>query len=166
MAKFESPEGFYTLGLEYFKICDLERKLYTLSGLALHLGLSFAKFSSFATKNGYSVYTEILKTHILNQAESALYDKNKVTGARFHALQLGMVEKVQVDSKNTNINTTISEAALQSLSNEDLHELLRILGNTVEETPSPPSISETPVDDTKRTIEQKEPPEAAGCPTT
>lgn len=128
-----SPAGMYVAGLEYFSKKDEEKKPYTLSGLALHLGMSYVRFMGFYEKYSFAPVIDMLKSRILEQAETHLYDRFLCTGAKFHAAQLGMTEKSVIESRNTNV--TVTYEGLKDLSDADLEILSGIVGKITHISP-------------------------------
>lgn len=123
---WKTPQEMYTIGLRYFAERKNDGRLYTISGLALALGMSYGKLSSSKQRVGFGPVVDLLLSHILDQAEEALYDSSTAAGAKFHALQLGFTEKSVVESRNTNV--TVTYDALKELSNDDLETLTGIVG--------------------------------------
>lgn len=110
-------------GLEYFQIKDSEKKPYTVAGLALYLGMGYQGFLRYQAKPAFRETVEQLKARILEQAETLLFDKDTVNGAKFHAQNLGMSEKTVVESQNLNLNVNPPLKSLEGLDNEQLARL-------------------------------------------
>jgi hypothetical protein len=112
--------------LEYFQRKDAAKERYTISGLALALGLSYQSLGEYQRKPAFSEIVKSLKSRILEQGEKALWDKETVSGAKFHLNVLGMRETQVIESVNTNVNTEVTAASLKDLSDEDLNRLAEI----------------------------------------
>lgn len=69
----------------YFKKCDDEQMPYTMSGLALALGVSRATLKNYETVEyyGFGNIIEMAKTKIENYMEKRLFDKKQCVGAIF-----------------------------------------------------------------------------------
>lgn len=123
--KFTDPEEMRRLGEEYFELRQKEFKVFTISGLSLHLGLSgWEAFRDYGAKPAFSAVVKSLRARIMNQGEEKLYDKECVTGAKFHLSVLGMRETqvIEATTKNTNINL-MENISLEQLTDDQLGKL-------------------------------------------
>lgn len=124
-AVWTDPAEMYGAGLEYFQKKDAAKERYTVSGLALSLGLSYWSLNDYQSQPAFSSTVKRLKGFILEQGEKALFDKDTANGAKFHLGVLGMKDSQQIElvSKNTNLNVAADAKALESLSNDQLRQL-------------------------------------------
>lgn len=105
---------------KYFSDCDKNEIPYTMSGLALSLGISRATLKNYETKEfyGFGNLIEIAKTRIENYMETQLFAKKQCVGAIF-ALKNnfdGWVEKSETKIKGPlgDILDTIQNAKTKS----------------------------------------------------
>lgn len=71
---------------EYFDEMHKHKKPYTISGLALWLGVTTTTLKRWENDYGDTVYADIIKfakQRVENYAEESLYDNKKVSGAKF-----------------------------------------------------------------------------------
>ena len=71
---------------EYFDKMFQQHRPYTMSGLALWLGVTTKTLRSWEKDYGDTVYTDIIKfakQRVENYAEESLYDNRKASGAKF-----------------------------------------------------------------------------------
>lgn len=122
-AIWQDPTDLYAAGLEYFQRKEAIGERYTVAGLALGLGLSYQSLNEYGRKPAFSATVHALKSVILEQAEKALFDKDTVNGAKFHAQNLGMSEKTVVESQNLNLNLNPPLKSLEGLDNDQLARL-------------------------------------------
>lgn len=125
-AIWKDPAAMYAAGLEYFQRKAAAKERFTVSGLALDLGLSWWTLNDYAKKPAFSSVVKELKSFILEQGEIALFDRDTANGAKFHLNVLGMRETQVIESVNTNVNTEVTAASLKDLSDEDLNRLAEI----------------------------------------
>lgn len=95
---------------EYFDTMKLHEKPYTISGLALWLGVTTTTLKRWETDYGDTVYTDIIKfakQRVENYAEESLYDNRKVSGAKFVLENyFDLAEKHSVDA---NVNAKLED---------------------------------------------------------
>lgn len=129
-ALWTDPAAMYGAGLEYFQIKTQAKQRFTVSGLALHLGMSHWTLNEYQAKPAFTAIVKRLKDFIVEQGELALWDKDTVNGAKFHLGVLGMRDTQQVEliSKNTNVNVNAEAKSLESLTNEQLAKLAEAVG--------------------------------------
>lgn len=106
--KYKTPEELVDVITEYFKNCDKHRKPYTISGLALYIGLSTETLRRYEKEYGDTEYADIIKrakqTVEVYTAE-ATFDNKRFQGAKFN-LQNNFGWS---DKQDTNISGEISE---------------------------------------------------------
>ena len=71
---------------EYFNMCNTNRRPYSVSGLALYLGLTTQTLRNYEKSYGDTEYADIIKVakqKIEEFAECCLYDNRKCSGAKF-----------------------------------------------------------------------------------
>lgn len=106
--KYKTSEELVNVITEYFKNCDKHRKPYTISGLALYIGLSTETLRRYEKEYGDTEYADIIKrakqTVEVYTAE-ATFDNKKFQGAKFN-LQNNFGWS---DKQDTNISGEISE---------------------------------------------------------
>ncbi len=124
-AIWQDPNEMFGAGLEYFQIKTAEKKRFTISGLALHLGLSYWSLNDYQARPAFSPIVKRLKAFILEQAEEGLWDKDTVNGAKFHANVLGMQEKTVIETQNINLNAN-ADVNLEALSDADISRLIEL----------------------------------------
>lgn len=103
---------------EYFNICNAKRRPYSVSGLALHLGLTTQTLRNYEKNYGDTEYADIIKVakqRIEEFAECCLYDNKKTVGAKF-VLQncYGWCEKNDV-----NLSGNVGFKKLEDILNEN-----------------------------------------------
>ena len=84
--RFKTPEDLQILINEYFDTMHKNRKPYTISGLALWIGVTTQTLRRWETNYGDTIYADIIKfakQRVENYAEESLYDNKKVSGAKF-----------------------------------------------------------------------------------
>ena len=95
---------------EYFDYMHKEKRPYTISGLALWLGVTTKTLRCWEKDYGDTIYTDIIKfakQRVENYAEESLYDKRKANGAKFVLENyFDLAEKHKVD---TDINIKLED---------------------------------------------------------
>lgn len=95
---------------EYFDTMNYLHKPYTISGLALWLGVTTKTLRSWEKDYGDTVYTDIIKfakQRVENFAEESLYDNRKASGAKFVLENyFDLSEKHSVEA---NVNTKLED---------------------------------------------------------
>ena len=84
--KYKNSEELIYQIQQYFYTCRCEHKPYTISGLALFLGLSTETLRRYEKEYGDTEYADIIKfakQQVEVYAEEGLYDKSKSSGAKF-----------------------------------------------------------------------------------
>lgn len=103
--RFKTLEELQEKINEYFDTMHKNRKPYTMSGLALWLGVTTETLRRWEKDYGDTVYTDIIKfakQRVENYAEESLYDNKKVNGAKFVLENyFDLAEKHSVNSKVT-----------------------------------------------------------------
>ncbi len=122
---WQDPSEMFGAGLEYFQLKSALGEKFTVSGLALHLGLSYWSLNDYQHRPAFSPIVKRLKAFILEQAEKALWDKDTVNGAKFHANVLGMQEKTVIETQNINLNAN-TDVNLEALSDADITRLIEL----------------------------------------
>lgn len=106
--KYKTPEELIEIITDYFKNCDKKRRPYTISGLALHIGLSTETLRRYEKDYGNTEYADIIKiakqTVEVYTAE-ATFDNKKFQGAKFN-LQNNFGWS---DKQDTNLSGEITE---------------------------------------------------------
>lgn len=109
-ARFKTLEELQDKINEYFNLMHREGRPYTISGLALWLGVTTTTLRKWETEYGDTVYTDIIKfakQRVENYAEESLYDNRKSGGAKFILENyFDMSEKHSVDA---NINSKLED---------------------------------------------------------
>lgn len=95
---------------EYFDEMHSLHRPYTMSGLALWLGVTTKTLRSWEKDYGDTVYTDIIKfakQRVENYAEESLYDNRKSSGAKFVLENyFDLSEKHSVEA---NVNTKLED---------------------------------------------------------
>lgn len=114
--KFESPEHLKLQIDEYFSMCDSEKRIPTITGLAYFLDTtrktlleyeqgnknSFLKSISGDIKDEYSQIISMAKARIESEYEQLLFNKNTVVGAIFTLKNnFGWVDKQKIERINS-----------------------------------------------------------------
>ena len=84
--KFKTAEELQFMIDDYFEMCNSKRRPYSISGLALHLGLTTNTLRNYEKGYGDTEYSDIMETakqRIEEFAECALYDNKKSAGAKY-----------------------------------------------------------------------------------
>lgn len=84
--RFKTLEELQMRINEYFDVMHREGRPYTMSGLALWLGVTTKTLRSWEKDYGDTIYTDIIKfakQRVENYAEESLYDNRKSSGAKF-----------------------------------------------------------------------------------
>lgn len=85
--KYKTPEELVEVITNYFNDCDRRKKPYTISGLALYLGLTTETLRKYEKEFGDTEFAEIIKkakqTVEVYTAE-ATFDNKKFQGAKFN----------------------------------------------------------------------------------
>lgn len=100
--RFSNIEELQALINEYFDKMYKLKKPYTISGLALWIGVTTKTLRSWEKDYGDTIYSDVIKfakQRIENYAEESLYDNKKCSGAKFVLENyFEMAEKHQVES--------------------------------------------------------------------
>lgn len=99
--KYKNAEELQAKVEEYFIVASQYHRAYTMSGLALWLGLSTQTLRNYEKNFGDTEYSDIIKIakqRVEEYAENALYENGKTSGAKF-VLQnnFGWAEKQDVN---------------------------------------------------------------------
>lgn len=84
--KYKTAEELQGKVEEYFLTCYQNQRPYTISGLALWLGLSTQTLRNYEKTYGDTEYADIIKIakqRVEEFAEKSLYENGKTTGAKF-----------------------------------------------------------------------------------
>lgn len=84
--KYKDSEELISKIEEYFFCCNQQHRPYTISGLALFLGLSTETLRKYEKEYGDTEYADIIKwakQRVEEYAEEGLYDKSKSSGSKF-----------------------------------------------------------------------------------
>ncbi len=84
--KYKTAEELQEKVEEYFLTCYQNQRPYTISGLALWLGLSTQTLRNYEKTYGDTEYADIIKIakqRVEEFAEKSLYENGKTTGAKF-----------------------------------------------------------------------------------
>lgn len=85
--KYKTPEELVKVITDYFKDCDAKRKPYTISGLALYIGLTTNRLREYEKNYPGTEYAEIIeraKQTIETYTAEATFDNKKFQGAKFN----------------------------------------------------------------------------------
>ena len=84
--KYKNAEEMKLIIDEYFDMCNNNRRPYTVSGLARHLGLTRKTLLEYQKKYGgeYAVIIEDAKTRIEEFVEACLFKSGIATGTIFN----------------------------------------------------------------------------------
>lgn len=85
--KYKTPDELIDLIAAYFNDCDRRRKPYTISGLALYLGLTTETLRRYEKDYGDTEFSEIIKRAkqtIETYTAEATFDNKKFQGAKFN----------------------------------------------------------------------------------
>lgn len=106
--KYKTPEELVSVVKEYFDYCDKNRKPYTISGLALYLGLTTKRLRDYEKDFPGTEYAEIIeraKQTIETYTAEATFDNKRFQGAKFNLQNnFGWAEK-----QDSNISGEITE---------------------------------------------------------
>ena len=108
--------------LEYFELCDNEKKHYTMSGLANYLGISKETLCEYGNKEPFGNLIKRAKQVIEEQLEEMLIDKKTFCLGQIFNLKNNYGWKDQQEIKTTNeVNISPLESAMEKLveSNND-----------------------------------------------
>lgn len=84
--KFKNSQELEFMISEYFEECNHKRRPYTISGLALWLGLTTQTLRNYERNFGDTEYADIIKEakqQIEEFAECCLYDNKRSSGAKY-----------------------------------------------------------------------------------
>lgn len=122
--KFKSPEELENNIDQYFLICDKEKKIPTITGLAYHLDTtrktlleyensdknSMLKRVEDSAKDRYINTIKRAKARIEMEYEQALFNKNSVVGAIFTLKNnYNWVDKQEIQQTNKTIEVTLED---------------------------------------------------------
>lgn len=106
--KYKTPEELVEIITNYFKDCDKRRKPYTVSGLALYIGLTTQRLRDYEKDYKGTEYAEIIeraKQTIEAYTAEATFDNKKFQGAKFNLQNnFGWAEK-----QDTNLSGEVTE---------------------------------------------------------
>lgn len=98
--KYKNAEEMKLIIDEYFDMCNNNRRPYTVSGLARHLGLTRKTLLEYRKKYGgeYAVIIEDAKTRIEEFVEACLFKSGIATGTIFNLKNnFGWSDKQEVE---------------------------------------------------------------------
>lgn len=106
--KYKTPEELIEVITNYFKECDKKNRPYTISGLALYIGLSTETLRRYEKEYGDTEFADIIKrakqTVEVYTAE-AIFDNKKFQGAKFNLQNnFGWTDK-----QDTNLSGEVTE---------------------------------------------------------
>lgn len=108
--RFKTLEELQEKINEYFDKMHQNHRPYTISGLALWLGVTTTTLKKWENDYGDTVYTDIIKfakQRVENYAEESLYDNRKCSGAKFVLENyFDLAEKHSVDA---NVNAKLED---------------------------------------------------------
>ncbi len=84
--KYKTAEELKYKVEEYFSTCHQNKRPYTISGLALWLGLTTETLRKYEKVYGDTEYADIIKLakqRVEEYAEKSLYENGKTSGAKF-----------------------------------------------------------------------------------
>lgn len=84
--KYKNAEELQQKVEEYFGAAYQNHRAYTMSGLAIYLGLSTQTLRNYEKVYGNTEYADIIKVakqRVEEYAENALYETGKTSGAKF-----------------------------------------------------------------------------------
>lgn len=105
---YKTPEELIEVITEYFKNCDKRNKPYTISGLALFLGLSTETLRRYEKEYGDTEFADIIKRAkqaVEVYTAEATFDNKKFQGAKFN-LQNNFGWS---DKQDTNLSGEVTE---------------------------------------------------------
>lgn len=106
--KYKTPEELVSVIKQYFDDCDRRKKPYTMSGLALFIGLTTQRLRDYEKNYKGTEYAEIIeraKQTIETYTAEATFDNKKFQGAKFNLQNnFGWSEK-----QDTNISGEVTE---------------------------------------------------------
>lgn len=85
--KYKTPEELVDVITCYFNECDMYKKPYTISGLALYLGLTTETIRKYEKNYGDTEFAEIIKIAkqtVEAYTAEATFDNKKFQGAKFN----------------------------------------------------------------------------------
>lgn len=85
--KYKTPEELVEVIKNYFNDCDIKRKPYTVSGLALYIGLTTQRLRNYEKNYPGTEYAEIIeraKQTIETYTAEATFDNRRFQGAKFN----------------------------------------------------------------------------------
>lgn len=106
--KYKTPEELVNIIKEYFDYCDKKKKPYTISGLALYMGLTTKRLREYEKNYPGTEYAEIIeraKQTIETYTAEATFDNKTFQGAKFN-LQNNFGWS---DKQDTNLSGEITE---------------------------------------------------------
>ena len=106
--KYKTPEELVNIIQCYFNDCDMHKKPYTVSGLALYIGLTTKRLREYEKDYPGTEYAEIIeraKQTIETYTAEATFDNKKFQGAKFNLQNnFGWAEK-----QDTNLSGEVTE---------------------------------------------------------
>lgn len=106
--KYKTPEELVEVITNYFNDCDKRKKPYTVSGLALYIGLTTQRLRDYEKDYPGTEYAEIIeraKQTIETYTAEATFDNKKFQGAKFNLQNnFGWAEK-----QDTNLSGKVTE---------------------------------------------------------
>lgn len=106
--KYKTPEELIEIITSYFNDCDMRKRPYTVSGLALYIGLTTQTLRNYEKNYPGTEYAEIIeraKQTIETYTAEATFDNKKFQGAKFNLQNnFGWAEK-----QDTNFSGEVTE---------------------------------------------------------
>nr|DAV97295.1 MAG TPA: DNA packaging protein gp3 [Caudoviricetes sp.] len=106
--KYKTAEELVNVITDYFKQCDKKNKPYTMSGLALYMGLTTQTLRNYEKEYPGTEYSDIIKMAkqtIETYTAEATFDNRKFQGAKFN-LQNNFGWS---DKQDTNLSGQVTE---------------------------------------------------------
>lgn len=121
----KSPKQFDELAEAYFAECDSKEKPYTVTGLALGLGLSSrAALDEYEKREGFFNSVKRAKMRVENSYEESLRGKCHPSGPIFALKNFGWRDKQEIEhSGGLNMSSEACEDKAKKAAKERLKEL-------------------------------------------
>lgn len=109
--KFKSPEEIEIKANEYFKMCDLNDKPYTITGLAIALDTDRRTLLNYEEKDEFFHTIKKAKQKVENYAEERLFNGSNTAGVIFNLKNnYGWVDRQEVEANVTaNVEVDIED---------------------------------------------------------
>lgn len=109
--KYDTPEEMQEVIDLFFSKCDEDKDPYTITGLALELGMSRQALCDYEKKGEFLDTIKKAKQKVESYAEKSLYRNNQVTGVIFNLKNnFGWVDKQEKElSGNLGISGVLDE---------------------------------------------------------